>query len=158
MKNLKLFFDNKDIKKNKIESLIEELNLKKFFINNRRYLGNKYSLTNFIKKIVEENCRNINIVADLFSGTGSVSEIFKDRQLITNDLLYCNYISNYAWFSNEDYSEEKIINIVYKYNKIRTSENNYVRENFADTFFSADDCSKIGYIREDIEKKYKKKK
>ena len=158
MKNLKLFFDNKDIKKNKIESLIEELNLKKFFINNRRYLGNKYSLTNFIKKIVEENCRNINIVADLFSGTGSVSEIFKDRQLITNDLLYCNYISNYAWFSNEDYSEEKIINIVYKYNKIRTSKNNYVRENFADTFFSADDCSKIGYIREDIEKKYKKKK
>ena len=142
MKNLKLFFDNKDIKKNKIESLIEELNLKKFFINNRRYLGNKYSLTNFIKKIVEENCRNINIVADLFSGTGSVSEIFKDRQLITNDLLYCNYISNYAWFSNEDYSEEKIINIVYKYNKIRTSENNYVRENFADTFFSADDCKK----------------
>ena len=158
MKNLKLFFDNKDIKKNKIESLIEELNLKKFFINNRRYLGNKYSLTNFIKKIVEENCRNINIVADLFSGTGSVSEIFKDRQLITNDLLYCNYISNYAWFSNEDYSEEKIINIVYKYNKIRTSENNYVRENFADTFFSADDCSKIGYIREDIEQKSKKQK
>ena len=105
MKNLKLFFDNKDIKKNKIESLIEELNLKKFFINNRRYLGNKYSLTNFIKKIVEENCRNINIVADLFSGTGSVSEIFKDRQLITNDILYCNYISNYAWFYNEDYSE-----------------------------------------------------
>ena len=68
-------------------------------------------------------------------------------------MLYCNYISNYAWFSNENYSEEKVINIVYEYNKIETSENNYVRENFADTFFSADDCSKIGYIREDIEKK-----
>ena len=158
MKNLKLFLDIENKETNKAKKLIEKLNLKQFFINNRRYLGNKYSLTNFIKKIVEENCRNINIVADLFSGTGSVSEIFKDRQLITNDLLYCNYISNYAWFSNEDYSEEKIINIVYKYNKIRTSENNYVRENFADTFFSADDCSKIGYIREDIEKKYKKKK
>ena len=157
MENLKLFLDDEDIKKNKFEKLIEELNLKRFFINNRRYLGNKYSLTNFIKRIVEENCKNINIVADVFSGTGSVSEIFKDKQLITNDLLYCNYISNYAWFSSEDYSEEKIINIVYEYNKIKTSENNYVRENFADTFFSANDCSKIGYIREDIEKKYNNK-
>ena len=157
MENLKLFLDDEDKKKNKVENLIEKLKLKRFFINNRRYLGNKYSLTNFIKKIVKENCKNINIVADVFSGTGSVSEIFKDKQLITNDLLYCNYISNYAWFSNEDYSEEKIINIVYKYNMIKTSENNYVRENFANTFFLADDCSKIGYIREDIEKKYNKK-
>ena len=157
MENLKLFLDDEDKKKNKVEKLIEELKLKRFFINNRRYLGNKYSLTDFIKKIIEENCKSINIVADVFSGTGSVSEIFKDKELITNDLLYCNYISNYAWFSNEDYSEEKIINIIYEYNEIETSENNYVRENFADTFFSADDCSKIGYIREDIEKKYNNK-
>ena len=157
MENLKLFLDDKDKKKNKVEKLIEELKLKRFFINNRRYLGNKYSLTNFIKKIVEENCKNINVVADVFSGTGSVSDIFKDKELITNDLLYCNYISNYAWFSSEDYSEEKVINIVYEYNKIKTSEDNYVRENFENTFFSADDCSKIGYIREDIEKKYNNK-
>lgn len=157
MENLKLFLEDENKKKNKVEKLIEELKLKRFFINNRRYLGNKYSLTNFIEKIVKENCKNINTVADVFSGTGSVSDIFKDRELITNDLLYCNYISNYAWFSSEDYSEEKVINIVYEYNKIETSENNYVRENFADTFFSADDCSKIGYIREDIEKKYKNK-
>ena len=157
MKNFKLFLDIENKETNKAKKLIEKLNLKQFFINNRRYLGNKYSLTNFIKKIVEENCKNINTVADVFSGTGSVSDIFKDRELITNDLLYCNYISNYAWFFSEDYSEEKVINTVYEYNKIETSENNYVRENFADTFFSADNCSKIGYIREDIEKKYNNK-
>ena len=32
-----------------------------------------------------------------------------------------------------------------------------MRENFEDIFFSADDCSKIRYIREDIEVKYKNK-
>ena len=32
-----------------------------------------------------------------------------------------------------------------------------MRENFTNTFFSADDCSKIGYIRENIEAKYKNK-
>ena len=68
--------------------------------------------------------------------------------------MYSNYISNYAWFGYEKYSSKKIIDFIYKYNQVKTNENNYMRENFADTFFSADDCSKIGYIREDIEKKY----
>ena len=139
------------------ELLMSELGLKRSFINNRRYLGNKYSLSNFIRKTVEENCKGVNIVVDIFSGTGAVSNTFKDKMLITNDLLYSNYISNFAWFGSEDYSSRKIIELIYKYNQVKTSENNYMRDNFADTFFSADDCSKIGYIREDIEQKYNNK-
>lgn len=136
------------------ELLMSKLGLKQSFINNRRYLGNKYSLSDFIRKTVEQNCKGVNIVADIFSGTGAVSNAFKDKMLITNDLMYSNYISNYAWFGYEKYSSKKIIDFIYKYNQVKTNENNYMRENFADTFFSADDCSKIGYIREDIEKKY----
>lgn len=138
-------------------SLISKLGLKQSFINNRRYLGNKYSLSNFIRETVQENCEGINIVIDIFSGTGAVANAFKDKMLITNDLLYSNYISNYAWFGYEKYSSKKIIELIYDYNQVKTKENNYMRENFADTFFSADDCSKIGYIREDIEAKYKNK-
>ena len=137
--------------------LISKLGLKQSFINNRRYLGNKYSLSDFIRKTVDENCKGVNIVIDIFSGTGAVANTFKDKMLITNDLLYSNYISNYAWFGYEKYSDKKIIELIYDYNQIETKENNYMRENFADTFFSADDCSKIGYIREDIEAKYKNK-
>ena len=33
-------------------------------------------------------------------------------------------------------------------------EENYMTENFSDTYFCHDDCSKIGYIRENIEAKY----
>ncbi len=128
--------------------------LKELSIHNRRYLGNKYSLTNFIKETVNNHCNNIHSVMDIFSGTGSVSNIFKDKKLITNDLLYSNYISNCAWFYPEDYRKDIIIKIVEEYNDIETTENNYMRQNFANTFFSADDCSKIGYIREDIERKY----
>ena len=145
--------NNKEI----VDILISKLGLKQSFINNRRYLGNKYSLSNFIRKIVDENCKNINIVVDIFSGTGAVSNTFKDKILITNDILYSNYISNYAWFGSEKYSIKRIIELIYYYNQVRTKENNYMRENFANTFFSADDCSKIGYIREDIEVKYKNK-
>ncbi|EHR32322.1 Dam family site-specific DNA-(adenine-N6)-methyltransferase [Helcococcus kunzii] len=146
--------DNLQYKDN-TDLLISKLGLKQSFINNRRYLGNKYSLSDFIRKTVDENCKGVNIVIDIFSGTGAVANTFKDKMLITNDLLYSNYISNYAWFGYEKYSRKKIIEIIYDYNKVKTKENNYMRENFADTFFSADDCSKIGYIREDIETKYK---
>ena len=138
-----------------IDRLISKYGLKHSYINNRRYLGNKYSLTSFIKKTVEENCLGINIVVDIFSGTGAVADAFKDKMLITNDLLFSNYICNYAWFAPMKYSNKKIIDHIAKYNNIKTSEDNYMRKNFANTYFSADDCSKIGYIREHIEQEYK---
>ena len=55
----------------------------------------------------------------------------------------------------EKYSKIKIIEYIAKFNNIETSENNYMRINFADTF-SADDCSKIGNIREQIDIEYKR--
>ena len=124
-------------------------------INNRRYLGNKYRLLPFIKQVVNEHCPNVNVVADLFAGTGAVSSAFQDRQVITNDILYSNYISNLAWFSPQDYDAQKIIDIIEAYNQSQVNADNYMSRNFADTFFSKQDCRKIGYIREDIEHKYK---
>ncbi len=124
-------------------------------INNRRYLGNKYRLLPFIRQVVEEHCNNVNVVADLFAGTGAVSSAFQDRTVITNDILYSNYISNTAWFSPQDYDEQKIIRLVEEYNEKQVTTDNYMSRNFADTFFSKQDCRKIGFIREDIERKFK---
>ena len=63
----------------------KEKPLKTSTINNRRYLGNKYKLLSFIRQIVEENCENINTIADVFSGTGAVASAFSDKKIITND-------------------------------------------------------------------------
>lgn len=133
-----------------------KLKYKTTAINNRRYLGNKYRLLPFITQVVAENCNNVNVVADLFAGTGAVSSAFQDRQIITNDILYSNYISNLAWFSPEKYSKKKIIRLISEYNKSRPIEENYMSENFADTFFSKEDCRRIGFIREDIETRFVK--
>lgn len=146
------------IENDNIIKLINKHGLKRSYINNRRYLGNKYSLTSFIRKTVDENCSGINIVVDIFSGTGAVADAFKDKMVITNDLLFSNYISNYAWFAPMKYSEKRIVEYIAKYNSIKTSEENYMRNNFADTYFSADNCSKIGYIREHIEIEYRSNK
>src|SRR5574344_932242 len=124
------------------------MSIKSTAINNRRYLGNKYKLLPFITKTVNENCDSINIFADLFAGTGAVSSAFPEKIIITNDILYSNYICNLAWFSPQQFDSLKIKNIIDFYNNLHVSENNYMSENFADTFFSAADCSKIRYNSE----------
>lgn len=128
---------------------------KTFSINNRRYLGNKYKLIPFIQRVVSKECLEVNTVADIFAGTGSVASAFLDKKIITNDNLYSNYICHLAWFSPEKYSKEKIISIIQEYNAMVVEEDNYMSINFGDTYFCKEDCRKIGFIREDIEVLYK---
>jgi len=149
---------NEYIKKNHVResTKAKEPEYKTTKINNRRYLGNKYKLLPFITRVVEDECDGIHTVADLFAGTGAVSSAFTDKKLITNDIMYSNYICHLAWFSPESYSEEKIIDLIVTYNALNVEEDNYMSDNFANTYFSLADCRKIGYIREDIERRFKK--
>ena len=146
------------IKKNKGDSSDELKDAPKEYkttkINNRRYLGNKYKLLPFITRVVENECKNINTVADIFAGTGAVASAFIDKKIITNDIMYSNYICHVAWFSSEHYSEEKVIKIITQYNNLKITEDNYMSDNFSNTYFSLDDCRKIGFIRQDIEDKF----
>ena len=133
---------------------ISSIKYKTSFINNRRYLGNKYKLLSFIKKVVNQQCGEFNSFADIFAGTGAVSSAFADKKLITNDILYSNFICNYAWFAPMEYDKNKIIDYVLYYNSLSNLQENYMSDNYSDTYFSYEDCKKIGYIREDIEKLY----
>lgn len=128
-------------------------------INNRRYLGNKYKLLPFIKEVVDTECENVNTVFDVFAGTGAVASAFLDRTVIVNDILYSNHLAHITWFSSTKYSKKKIERIINEYNAIEEIEDeNYMSLNFANTYFNYDICKKIGYIREDIEAKYKDKR
>lgn len=120
-------------------------------INNRRYLGNKHGLTGFIRSTVDEHCPGIDSMIDMFAGTGAVANAFIDKTVIVNDLLHSNYLSALCWFSPADYRPELIVRFIEHLNAIHTDEDNYVRQNFSDTYFAADDCSKIGVARELIE-------
>ena len=122
-------------------------------ISNRRYVGGKQSLLPFVRN----SLKNISIhsIADLFSGTGVVAGAFnaQNRIVITNDILYSNYICHYAWFSSEKYDEKMVREKLIQYNSLPIlHEENYVTENYAGRYFSCENASKIGYIREDIER------
>ena len=147
----KIYLDNDILKK-------DSLLYKTTYINNRRYLGNKYRLLPFIQSVVSAECKDITSIADIFAGTGAVVSAFIDKKIITNDILYSNYICHLAWFSPEQYSCEKIETYISYYNSIKVNQENYMSENFSDTFFSRADCRKIGFIRDDIERLYSKNK
>ena len=120
-------------------------------ITNRRYVGSKQSLIPFIRSAV----KNISFhsFADLFSGTGVVADTFNDKKrIITNDILYSNYVCHYAWFSDTAYDEKKLREILVHYNSLTVNEENYVTENYGNRYFSFENAAKIGYIRDDIER------
>lgn len=133
----------------------EVSNIKLVSLRNRRYLGNKYKLLEFIHDSVDNECHEINSMIDIFAGTGSVAASFAPSMpVITNDILYSNYLCNLAWLSSEPYDRKKVIDIINDMNSFDGSADNYVTENFSDTYFSRFDCSKIGESRELIETLY----
>ncbi len=123
-------------------------------INNRRYLGNKYRILPFIKNVIDENCGRFSSFADIFAGTGAVASAYIDKQLITNDILYSNYLCHLTWFLKESFDSKKIENYISYFNSDIPFEENYMTENFSDTYFSRGVCSKIGFIREYIENEF----
>ena len=125
-----------------------------FEINNRRYLGSKYKLLDFINGVVRDNCTNVNIVADVFGGTGVVADSFfeQGKTIIVNDILESNYHSYNTWFGNGEIDINKVRNIINEFNNIDILDNNYMSQNFGGTYFTVENAKKIGFIREEIEK------
>ncbi len=130
-------------------------------IENRRYIGNKRKLLNFIDDAIKQEDIEFNTFGDVFSGTGVVAEYFLDKgkDIYVNDILYSNYVVYKAILSNEKYDEEKVKYIINEYNKLKPAniKENYFSDNFSGNYYHYDDAKKIGFIREDIENKYNNK-
>ena len=127
--------------------------MKTISINNRRYIGSKARMLNFINEVIQKEKIEFSSFFDLFAGTGIVGDFFNDSKtkIYVNDLLKSNYLSYLAWFGNEKVDKKKIEKMILEYNSLGNLEDNYFSINFGGTYFSKDNCKKIGYIRENIE-------
>lgn len=134
-------YETNDTKNNSIE------------IQNRRYLGSKTRLLNFIYEVMKDKLKDIDTVADIFAGTGVVADMFAGlgKTVIVNDILVSNYISYKTWFGDEEIDMEKIERIIKELNSINPEDENYVSINFGDKYFTNENAKKIGAIREQIE-------
>ncbi len=158
---LQTFKSNNDIKSNStaIEKILFDHYSNKskkafeyFTINNRRYLGSKTKILNFIQTSIDKHIPKYNSFLDIFSGTGVVANHFnnKNTKIITNDMLFSNYVIHYAFFSDDIYDKNKISELLEYFNNI-TPIDNYFSKNFGDKYFSLNVAKKIGTIREEIE-------
>ena len=126
-----------------------------FKINNRRYTGSKYKITEWINEILTCECPDCISFCDLFAGTGVVTDsvINKYKLFLINDFLYSNEIIYKAFYLKQNYDFSKIMKFYQKYKSLEADklQENYVSINFGGKYFELNDARMIGYIREDLE-------
>jgi len=124
-----------------------------FQLQNRRYLGNKYKLLDFIENIISEKCGPIESLCDIFAGTGVVGERFnnKDIKIISNDFLSANYVCLKTFLGVRTDGEKNIKEKIDQLNNVQCNYENYFSKHFSGTYFSKANAGKIGAIREEIE-------
>lgn len=124
-------------------------------LHNRRYIGSKHKLIEWIFSIIKKECEGISF-ADIFAGTGIVSAIAAKhfKRIILNDFLYSNYAIYQAFLGNDEWDKSKIDTIIRNYNNISGEdlEDNYFSDYFGGKYFSHNSSKIIGFIRENIEK------
>ena len=124
-------------------------------LQNRRYIGSKHKLIEWIFSVINKECERGNSFADIFAGTGVVSAVAARHydEIILNDFLHSNHAIYQAFFGNGEWDKNKIENIIKDYNNIDGDdlENNYFSTNFGGKYFSHNSAKIIGFIRENIE-------
>ena len=126
-------------------------------INNRRYIGCKTKLLNFIREKVERyDFGESPVFADVFAGTGVVGNLFANLgyKVILNDLLYSNYVVYQAVLGSGEIRPEVMKKELDYFNSIDADslKANYFSKVYGNKYFSLSDAKKIGYIRDYIEK------
>ena len=125
-----------------------------FQLHNRRYIGNKFKLIEWIFSILNKEC-NGRSFTDIFAGTGVVAAVASKHfeEVILNDFLYSNYSIYKAFFDKGDWNPQKVNAIIKDYNNINGEDldENYFSINFGGKYFSKNSARIIGFIRENIE-------
>lgn len=135
-----------------------------------RYIGNKNRILHHIDKLIEDKQIKGGVFADLFTGTGSVADHFKDRfEIVTNDLLYYASVFSEAKINFCDipnFTNFKSIYSVSPFEYWNTYDfsnepNGFISSNFTPIgnrkFFQEKNAIKIDTIRRKIEE-FKKDK
>lgn len=125
-----------------------------FQLHNRRYVGNKHKLIDWIFSILDKECEGKSFT-DIFAGTGVVAAVASKHfdEIILNDFLHSNYAIYKAFFDNGSWNPEKVSSIIKSYNNINGEDlsENYFSKNFGEKYFSTTSAKIIGFIRENIE-------
>lgn len=132
-----------------------------FSQHNRKYIGSKTALLDFICKTIEETVGDelaSSAFLDLFAGTGVVAGAFVGRakQVLACDLLYANYVTNRAFLCTnlEKVNLARFGELLQILNRLEGTAG-YLTENYGDTYFTWENAARIEAVREQIELWYR---
>lgn len=126
-----------------------------FDINNRKYLGSKNRLLDFLEKVITQNAsKKIGVFVDIFSGTGVVANRFRkfSKKVIANDMLFSNFVINKVFLNStkNNVKIHKIEKIIKQLNNL-AQKGGYCYKNFGGTYFTKENAGYIDAIRDKIE-------
>lgn len=139
-----------------------------------RFIGGKSLMLDHIISAVKNNAANVNIVVDLFSGSGVVASFFKEQgyRVYANDIMYFSYILNRGSIclnKKPDFSILGIKDPVKYLNNLKIEDTNisltdcFIYNNYSPNetcdrmYFQNDNAIKIDIIRLTIETWYHEK-
>jgi adenine-specific DNA-methyltransferase len=140
-------------KATRAELAAEKWGLKTFELGNRRYLGGKSKLLNFIEFEVKASLkREPTSVFDVFAGTGVVANLFATQRIpvVASDLLQHNYFGLLTFLGTQKLSLDLLAEKIMYLSALKPKKN-YFSDHFGKTYFSELNAMKIGTIREEIE-------
>ena len=120
-------------------------------LGQRRYLGGKSKLLPQLKALVDGQLGPVASFADLFAGTGVVSQAFNGPDVVTlsNDLLRCNQLILQA-FLGEVPDESNRVESLFVHLESLTPRAGYVTETFGGAYFSPGISAQIDAMREEM--------
>ena len=131
----------------------EQYGLGTFELGNRRYLGGKSKLLEFIQTEMEKALGKApDSLFDVFAGTGVVGYHFAAQEIpvISNDLLQHNYFGLQTFMGPQSIDLKQLAEKIVHLQNL-SAKKNYFSEHFGGNFFSDSNAKKIGVMRDEIE-------
>lgn len=127
--------------------------LRPLFVQNRKFIGSKYNLLEFIAGVVGERAPEARSVADLFCGTGVVAHHFASRgmRVIASDTLYHNWLATRCFIGGRpgEVNPGRIVALLEELGALEPVAGYCARE-YGGTYFTLENASRIDAIREAI--------
>lgn len=132
-----------------------------------RYIGCKTLMLQNILRVIRENTENVNIVTDIFCGTGTVAKAFKNEgyKVNANDSLYFSYVLNKGILESMFPPKKELAEAIKYLNNLSLEnspwfdlENAFIYQNYSRhescerMYFQNDNAIKIDLIRQEIER------
>ena len=121
---------------------------------NRKYLGSKYRLIDFLTDTILSRVDRIGVFTDLFAGTGVVGCAFRAHasKIIANDFLYSNYVVNRVFLAStqDSVDPDRVADLLEELNR-SAPVRGYAHANYSSTYFTEENAARIDGIREGIE-------